>query len=284
MSFDNIEFFIFGILGNSVMRKDLRADILNEKHVEPSTVCVGGFNTIVVDSLQLADTMLRDCIANRRKEEESKLVFSSNGQGVSLAGTNPDFMKTMEQAHIIHADGMSVVWASRILASKPLPSRVATSDFFYDAAEVAQANGLSFYMFGGSELQNSTAVQAIKKKFPNLKIVGRRHGYFCEQDDEDICREIVESGADVLWVGLGKPLQEEWCVRNKKKLKGIGWIKTCGGLYGFLGGTSRRAPGWLQHIGFEWAFRAALNPRHLLLRYLITNPHAIYRMVRYTKR
>ncbi len=265
---------------NTPMNQSDNVPVLT-KHAQ--TIRVGGFHTIVADSKELAQMMLRDCLgAKGARTELPKLVFSSNGQGVSLAGMKPDFMKTMAEADIVHADGMSVVWASRLLTSSPLPSRVATSDYFYDAAEVAQEHGLSFFIFGGSEAQNASVVDAIAQMYPDLKIAGRRNGYFQPEEEEDICRQIIESGADVLWVGLGKPLQEEWSVRNRDRLKGLAWIKTCGGLYAFLSGSSRRAPRWVQNIGFEWLWRLALNPRRLALRYAVTNPHSIYRLIRYT--
>ena len=253
---------------------------------EPRTVRVGGFDTIAADGKELAQIMLQDCLEQRDQGRTAppRLVFSSNGQGVSLAGSQPEFMKIMKEADIIHADGMSVVWASKLLTKSPLPARVSTSDYFYDAAEVAQATGLRFFMLGGSERQNAEVVEAITKLYPDLQIAGRRNGYFSREEEADVCRQIVESGADVLWVGMGKPLQEEWSVRNRERLRGVGWIKTCGGLFAFLTGSSIRAPRWLQDYGLEWAWRLAQDPRRLALRYMITNPYSIYRLIRYTER
>src|SRR3546814_13726736 len=76
--------------------------------------------------------MVGDAITARRKREAElpKLIFSSNGQGISLAATNRDFAAAMATADLVHADGMSVVLASRLLTSMPLPERVATTDFF----------------------------------------------------------------------------------------------------------------------------------------------------------
>src|SRR5690606_36992720 len=133
---------------------------------------------------------------------------------------------TMAQADIIHADGMPVVWASR-LAGAPLPERVCTTDFFHDAACSAVEHQLRFFILGGSEELNREAVKAMVRLHPGLKIAGRHHGYFGEDMDEEVCSSIRRSGADVVWVGLGKPRQEEWSVRNRARLAGVGWIKTC---------------------------------------------------------
>ncbi|ROH92159.1 glycosyltransferase [Stagnimonas aquatica] len=228
--------------------------------------------------------MLADCLAARLSATPvtPKLVFSSNGQGVALAGTDLFFAKAMEQADWIHADGMSIVLASK-RATTSLPERVATTDFFHDAAEVAVANGLSFYMLGGTEQQNRKACEAIAQLYPQLKLVGRRNGYFKPEEEEMVCADITNARPDVLWVAMGKPAQELWCVRNRDRLGGVAWIKTCGGLYAFLAGDAVRAPEWMQRWGLEWLHRALQEPGRLLWRYLVTNPNAIYRLIRYTR-
>src|SRR3546814_16732864 len=75
---------------------------------------------------------------------------------------------------------MSVVLASRLLTSMPLHERVATTDFFHDAAKAAQKAEISFFMLGGSEEENAAACAAVRHLYPRLKIAGRHHGYFAE--------------------------------------------------------------------------------------------------------
>lgn len=245
---------------------------------------IGGFRTAAITAGRLAEKMAEDCLSGRQAREMGAanapvLVFSSNGQGISLAGSDPDFAETMDQADIIHADGMSVVFASRLPGRRRLPERIATTDFFHDAAQVAVRDGLSFFVLGGSESQNLAACQGIERLYPTLRIAGRRNGYFSREEDEAVCADVLASGADVLWVGLGKPLQERWSVENRERLKGVGWIKTCGGLYAFLAGDVSRAPRIAQALGMEWAWRALHEPNRLLWRYLVTSPYAIYRML-----
>ncbi len=247
-----------------------------------TTVNIGGLHTIVATKDELASLMVEDCVM-ATPETSPKLVFSSNGQGVSYSGRNPQFAAAMRKADIIHADGMPVVFASRLLTKTPLPERVGTTDFFHNAAQAASDAGLSFYMLGGTEAENQRAVNVIKKTYPKLCIAGRRNGYFPRSEDENVCAEIRESGCDVLWVAFGKPLQEFWSVENKDRLRGVGWLKTCGGLYGHLCGNETRAPQWVQNIGFEWFYRAIQEPRRLGLRYLATNPHALYRLIIHTR-
>jgi N-acetylglucosaminyldiphosphoundecaprenol N-acetyl-beta-D-mannosaminyltransferase len=248
------------------------------------TVTVGGFRTIRATREKLAALMVRDCIANRTARTAlPKLVFSSNGQGISLAGTDLAFASAMSQADIIHADGMSVVMASRLLTNRPLPERIATTDFISNAAPAAVEAGLSFFLLGSSESQNKAAHDALRSRYPGLRIAGRHHGYFDEHADERLCAEIVASGTDVLWVALGKPRQEFWCVQNRHRLTGVSWIKTCGGLFSYLSDEVSRAPVWMQDYGLEWLYRTAQEPTRLAWRYLLTNPHSLYRMVRFSR-
>ena len=242
-----------------------------------SKVRLGGLDVARVTGEQLARIMVRDCMAARSTDPgcEPRLVFSCNGQGVALAGRDVAFRRAMGEADIIHADGMSAVLASKLTA-KPLPERVATTDFFHDAARAAISADLKFFIFGGREEVNKSACAAMRRQYPSLRIVGRAHGYHAPSEDERICELIRASGADVVWVGLGKPRQEAWCVRNRQRLRGIGWLKTCGGLYAFLTGDVPRAPGWMRRTGLEWLYRTWKEPRRLGVRYLATNPLALY--------
>lgn len=251
-----------------------------------ATVFIGGFHTVVATADQLARRMAVDCLSARRAKQAKaarapQLVFSSNGQGIALAG-NPAFARTMSEADLIHADGMSVVFASqlagRLAGRLRLPERIATTDFFHHAVTAAIRDGLSFYMLGGSETQNLAAFAAIQAAYPELRLAGRHNGYFGRDEDAAVCREIVASDADVLWVGLGRPLQEEWAVINRERLVGVGWLKTCGGLYAFLSNEVRRAPMLAQNLGLEWMWRTLQEPRRLGWRYLATSPRALMRI------
>ncbi|MDO6606033.1 WecB/TagA/CpsF family glycosyltransferase [Saccharophagus degradans] len=240
-----------------------------------STVELAGLATASVTRAELAQIMVEDCFRRKRFKSAPKLVFSLNGQGVSLVGQSVKFAEAMNEADIVHADGQSVVFASRLLSNRGLPERVATTDFFHDAAEAAQANGLSFFMLGGSEAENRRACENIAAMYPSLRVVGRKHGYFSEEEEDGVIELINSAKPDVLWVALGKPKQEFWCVRLKNRVD-VGWVKTCGGLYSFLSGNSPRAPRWMQAAGLEWLHRVCCAPRRLFWRYFITNPHSLY--------
>ena len=184
------------------------------------------------------------------------------------------------EADQIAADGQPMVMASRFLCRKPLPERVATTDLFHDVAELAQAEGLSFYMLGATVQENARAVTAVRKLYPTLKIVGHCHGYL---SDEELDKKLVEIDAlepDILWLAMGVPHEQRFMREHGHKLGHVGVVKTSGGLFNFLSGRNARAPGWMQAWGLEWLWRIFQEPRRLFWRYLVTNPVAIYVMIR----
>lgn len=239
-------------------------------------VMVGGLKTACLSREELMGLMVEQCLEKRLSSETApKLVFAVNGHTLSLAATNRQFRSFHDFADIIHADGQPVVFASRMLTRSPIPERSATTDFFHDAARAACAHGLKFYLLGATEEVNARCAEEMLSRYPNLQIVGRRNGYFKQSEEKAICDEINRSGADIVWVGLGIPLEQAFCVRNRHRLA-AGWIVTAGGCFNYVTGDYRRAPDWMQSLGLEWLHRLWREPRRLFWRYAVTNPHAIF--------
>ena len=240
-----------------------------------SEVTVGGIATACLSRDGLARMMLQDCLdARSNPNRQPKLVFASNGHAIALAAQDEAFRFTFEQADIIHADGQAAVFASRMTAT-PIPERSATTDFIHDASKLAAEHGLRFFLLGATEEANAEAARVLTATYPGLQIVGRRHGYFSRDEEDELCDEINLTQPDVVWVGLSVPLEYEFAVRNKTRLR-AGWLVTCGGCYNFVTGAYKRAPGWMQACGLEWLFRLVKEPKRLFWRYAVTNPLAIF--------
>jgi N-acetylglucosaminyldiphosphoundecaprenol N-acetyl-beta-D-mannosaminyltransferase len=241
-------------------------------------VLVGGLRTACLSREQLTTLMVGDCLAARGGKRRPKLVFASNGHAIALATTDAQFRDHFHAANLIHADGQPVVLASRLLTRHPIPERSATTDFIHDAAAAAPGSGLSFFLLGGTESVNVQCASILREEYPGLGIAGRRNGFFRESDEAALCEVVNASGADVLWVGLGVPLEYEFCVRNRHRLN-PGWIVTCGGCFNFVTGGYARAPRWMQAIGVEWLHRLMREPRRLFWRYAVTNPLALFALL-----
>ncbi len=241
---------------------------------------VGGIKTVRTTRAELAHRMVLDCIAARTGQLKlPRIVTSSNGSVIYTFHMDKEFRDTLLNADIIDADGMSLVWSTRLLCRRPLAERCATTDFIGDACAAATAAGINFYLLGSKPGRAEQAAKVLRLLHPGLQIVGTHDGYFRREQEERLCGKILKSGAEVLWVGLGSPLQEEFAVRNRHRLAGLTWIRTCGGLFDHLTAQTKRAPNWVQTAGFEWVVRAIQEPKRLGPRYLKTNPVALYHLL-----
>jgi N-acetylglucosaminyldiphosphoundecaprenol N-acetyl-beta-D-mannosaminyltransferase len=243
----------------------------------PAETSIGGLPIAVIDRDQSARLMVDLALARRSSASAPPVITSANGQIISMCARDPGVRSLFLAADLIHADGMPLVFASRLKCRMPLPERVATTDLFHDVARRAQAAGASFYMLGGTREVIKAAVARVRDLYPRLAIAGFRHGY-CRRDGDEgrIIAEVDAARPDILWIGMGAPLELAFSLRNRERLTNVGLIKTSGGLFDFVSGRNRRAPAWMQAVGLEWLHRLALEPRRLFYRYLTTNPHALY--------
>ncbi len=244
-------------------------------------VRIGQFPIDASDILETAHAFVDYCRSPERAKATRPIFSTSlNGQVISLCAQDRELKESILSADSVNADGQPLVLLSRYLCANPLPERVATTDLFPAVARLAAKAGVTFYMLGASEEVNRKAVEATLAAYPGLRIVGRRNGYFAPGEEAAIVAEIARLRPDLLWVSLGVPLEQRFCARNLAALKGVAIVKTAGGLFDFLALAKPRAPLWMQKIGLEWAFRVGVEPRRLFLRYLVTNPHALFLMLR----
>ncbi|WP_206241996.1 WecB/TagA/CpsF family glycosyltransferase [Novosphingobium terrae] len=243
------------------------------------TQTIGGLPVTKANCEQLCSIMLDDVRAARGGQLAlPRFVTSANGSVVASYHADPALKGAIDRADIVDADGMPLVFASRLFCRDPLTERTATTDFLLDAASMAAREGIRFYFLGARQGVAARAADYLRSRYPDLQIVGVRHGYVSDGDIPAICAAVRRSGADVLWVGMGTPRQEQFAVKAREHLAGLAWIRTCGGLFDHYGGGVSRAPQWMQATGLEWLYRAAREPLRLGVRYLVTNPRAVYHL------
>ena len=191
----------------------------------------------------------------------------------SSAPRNPELAAVLRRAELAVADGMPLVWLSRLLGT-PLPERVAGSDLVPMIAERAAREGVKLYFLGGREEYTRRAAEILRERYPGLQIVGIDSPFVkldapdAAELDRDICRKINDSGASILLVGFGNPKQELWLERNRKKLA-CGIAIGVGGTFNFIAGAVKRAPRWMRRTGTEWIYRIIQEPGRLWKRYFI---------------
>ena len=196
-----------------------------------------------------------------------------------VAANRDDSLKSvLLDADLVTADGMSVVWASRVLG-RALKERVAGIDLFERLVERASIKDLAVYFLGAREESVRGTAELFAKRHPSLRIAGYRNGYFAASDSQTVCAAIKESSADLLFVAMGSPRQESWIASNLAST-GVRFALGVGGSFDHLGGHARRAPRWMQRSGLEWLHRLAQEPRRLWRRYLVGNSAFIWLVMR----
>ena len=271
-------------MNSSLLSVNLKGDTMHERRknvvgraatADIRFISLGGLRLAVLDLEATANFMIRMAFPQNRVGRPIYLT-SANGEVLSRCATEKDVGRLFRAADLISADGQPLVSISRFKSATPLPERVATTDLFDVVAEKASTLGLSFYLFGADDIENARAVAAVRKKFPDLKIVGASHGYLASDALRAKVNEINALAPDYLWLALGVPQEQAFVRDYTQHLGNVGVIKTSGGLFNFLSGSRVRAPLWMQKMSLEWAWRIYQEPRRLFWRYVTTNPRALY--------
>lgn len=181
---------------------------------------------------------------------------------------NPLLRDAYAAAALVLADGMPLVWASR-LTKRPLPQRVTGSDLTPNVLGAAP-RGTRVFLLGGSEEASAAAARTVEQRYPELDVVGRLSPPRGFEHDLEWTKKIVgairDCRAELVILGLGAPKQELWAHRHAAELPGT--VLLCvGATIDFLAGTVTRAPKWMQKTGLEWVFRMLSDPGRLFRRY-----------------
>lgn len=192
--------------------------------------------------------------------------------------SNPMLQSFVDRASLVVADGQPLVWASH-LQPDHLPERVAGVDLIEELCALAAREGFGVYLLGARRTVVETAVERLRGRYLGLDVRGFADGYFDAAEAVERARAIRESGAQILFVGMGVPRQEQFIEDHWDQL-GVQLAMPVGGSFEVLAGTARRAWIFLQRIGMEWTFRLAQEPRRLWKRYLITNTQFLYYLLK----
>ncbi|MEM7317768.1 MAG: WecB/TagA/CpsF family glycosyltransferase [Pseudomonadota bacterium] len=172
-------------------------------------------------------------------------------------------------ANLITADGMGIVLLSHACGS-PLPERVTGIDLMIALVEVCAKRGYRPFFLGAEDDVLCRAVFNLQEQHNDLIFAGWRNGYFSRSQEDDIVRDINNSRADCLFVGLPTPMKEDFMARNAHRLQ-VPFVMGVGGSFDVLAGKVRRAPAMMQRMGMEWAWRLGQEPGRMWHRYLVSN-------------
>ena len=202
-------------------------------------------------------------------KESIQHVVVNAGKIVAMQN-DAQLRKSVNESDLINADGQAVVWASKILG-KPLKERVSGIDLMEALVELAYQNQYKIFFFGAKEEVVKTVVDRYSNDYSPKIIAGYRNGYFKKDEEQDIAKQISDSGANILFVAISSPTKENFLYENKKLLNKVNFIMGVGGSFDVVSGKVKRAPVWMQNSGLEWFYRFAQEPKRMWKRYLVGN-------------
>lgn len=197
------------------------------------------------------------------------LRFMSEPRLHQIATVNPEFVMAAQQdqlfrrilneADLCLPDGIGLIWASRWLG-RPLPERIAGSDFVYHVARLASEHGWRLFLLGAGPGVAEECALVFQSRYPGIKIAGTYAGTPDPDENEAIVERINAAEAEVLYVAYGAPRQDKWIYRNRRSFPSVRLAMGVGGSLDFVTGRAARAPDWIQKIGFEWLHRLYREP------------------------
>lgn len=237
-------------------------------------------NQISLFGLDIADTTLADAsrglVCNARAGVRDKVYFV-NAHCINTAAVNASYFSVLRNGGILFADGSGMRLAAS-LAGFLLKDNVNGTDLFPLICRDAAVAGVKLALLGAQPGVAQRCANNMKDQFPDLSIVWTHDGYFSPDNEADIINAINNSGAQILFVAMGVPMQEFWIARNADKLD-VPVLLGVGALFDFYSGNMPRAPQRMRQLGLEWLFRFIMEPRRMFVRYIVGNPVFIIRVL-----
>lgn len=223
-------------------------------------ICVAGFDQASAHLLDIA----------RAREHRAHVVVTPNVDHIVRLDADASFKTFYTQSDLIFADGMPVVWASR-MTSRPLPERVTGSDLFVTLTQSAAREGLSVFLIGGMPGQEAQLAADFERVYPGLKLT-----VYCPSmqfdpvgaEGQEALSLVNAAQPDIVFVCLGMPKQERWALTHRDTLK-ASVVMCVGAAMEFALGLKSRAPKWMQNAGLEWFWRLCSEPARLWRRYIV---------------
>jgi len=211
-------------------------------------------------------------------DEKPAWIAVENAHALNLASEDPDHRATLNRADMVLNDGSGVMLGTRILGARfaeGLHGNVFTPLLLQRAAD----RGWPVFFLGAAPGVADKAAQVLTQRHQGLQIAGTRDGYFKREEEPEIAEKIKASGAKVLMVGMGMPIQEQWLDRNVAAT-GVRLASTVGAFFDFQAGVVPRAPDWVQRFHVAWFYRLTKEPRRLWRRYVLGTPLFIDRVLK----
>jgi N-acetylglucosaminyldiphosphoundecaprenol N-acetyl-beta-D-mannosaminyltransferase len=228
-----------------------------------------------------------DCVTERQviryvissiREGRGGWIVTPNVDHLRIINQRPDLHAVLSDATLRVADGMPLIWASR-LQGTPLPERVTGAGLTVSLAAAAAKAGASIFLMGGNPGEGEAAAAVLKRLSPDLKVAGIVCPPFGFENDPlqmaEIGNALHSAKPDIVYSCFGFPKDPLVITALRRHLPSA-WFLGLGGSLAIVSGKTRRAPRWIQKVGMEWLWRLGLEPRRLFGRYIVNDlPFAV---------
>lgn len=212
---------------------------------------------VALDNLTQREALRR--LANFIESGQPHHVVTVNPEFVMIARNDAEFRHVLKTADLVLADGIGLIWASRLLG-QPLKERVTGVDTTDRLAALAAEKGYRMFLLGAREGVSAAAGDVLQQRYPGLMVAGAYAGTPSLEDESDIVERVRTAAPHILLVAYGAPEQDLWIRRNLASL-GVPLAMGVGGAFDFISGRVPRAPRWMQRAGLEWLYRLIREPK-----------------------
>ena len=213
-----------------------------------------------------------------RRPRQSLLTYL-NVHVANTAIRQPSLKKFLTEADCLYCDGSGIQMGASLLGES-IPCRLPAADWFIDLFQFMADEGFTAFLLGGEPGVAQRMTEMVRQDVPNHTITGLHHGYILNDPEVEarVIAQINEARPDLLIVGFGTPLQEDWITAHRDQLD-VSLIIPLGAVMDYFAGQLPRCPEWMGNMGLEWLFRFAVEPKRLFTRYMIGNPWFLSRML-----
>jgi len=229
-----------------------------------------------IDNLSMDETLQKiDGFIKNGRPQQHVVV---NVDKIVKAHRDPDLRRIINECSLVSADGMPVVWASRLLG-KGLKERVAGIDLFEALMKRAAEQGWRVFLLGATQEVVAGVKDLYEKKYPGLTVAGFRNGYWRPDEERGVVEQIKAARADLLFVAISSPKKEQFLGAYQGEMK-VPFAMGVGGTFDVAVGKVKRAPLWMQRSGLEWFFRFLQEPRRMFRRYFVDDVAFLWLLVK----
>jgi len=216
-------------------------------------------------------------VSDRRR---AFIVACANPHSLVVAHRDPEFLRALETASAVVADGVGCKWAAALTGIEVGPRITGTDFFVATMASLNRMGGRAFF-FGSRDEVLDNLLQNVRANFPNVVTASLSPPFrtWSGTENQDMLETIHAFNPDVLWVGMTDPKQEKWVAANQAVLR-VPVIASIGAVFDYYAGMTKRAPQWICDLGLEWLYRLPREPKRLWKRTFVSAPVFLWLLLR----